>query len=184
MPANDTILVSGTEASTDTMDGGIGQDRILVSAAGGSFVLSGTSRLAGIEQIDGAGVEIRGSSAADTFDFSGISLVNVTAINGLGGADTLKGSAGADIMTGGTSNDSFVFQSGQVTGDDRITDFDLSGNDVIRLVGYSPSVNLAAATSFDAQGALIDLDAIGGDGTIRLAGVTALSFTTEDFVFA
>ena len=43
------------------MDGGIGQDRILVSAAGGSFVLSGTSRLAGIEQIDGADVEIRGA---------------------------------------------------------------------------------------------------------------------------
>ena len=179
---NDTILVSGTEASTDTMDGGIGQDRILVSAAGGSFVLSGTSRLAGIEQIDGAGVEIRGTSAADTFDFSGISLVNVAAINGLGGADTLKGSAGADVMTGGTGNDSFVFQAGQVTGADQITDFDMSGNDVIRLVGYNPSVDLAAATRNVAGGALIEL---GGDGTILLVGVTkSLSFTTEDFVFA
>ena len=73
---------------------------------------------------------------------------------------------------------------GQTTGNDRITDFDASGNDVIRLAGYSPSVNLSGATNFDAEGALIDLTALGGDGSIRLTGVTALSFTTEDFVFA
>ena len=139
---DDTILVSGNQATTDTMDGGAGQDRILVSAAGGNFTLSGTSRLANIEQINGSGVAIQGSSGADTFDFSGISLVSVSAILGLGGADTLIGSGGDDIVTGGTGNDIFVFRLGQTTGNDSITDFDASGNDVIRLAGYSPSVNL------------------------------------------
>ena len=69
-------------------------------------------------------------------------------------------------------------------GADQVTDFDASGNDVIRLVGFSPSSNLAAATTFDSQGALIDLSDIGGSGTIRLTGVTSLSYTTEDFLFA
>jgi hypothetical protein len=54
---------------------------------------------------------------------------------------------------------------------------------VIRLSGFSSSSNLAAATTFDAQGALIDLDLIGGDGSIRLTGVTSLNYTTEDFLF-
>ena len=56
---------------------------------------------------------------------------------------------------------------------------------MIRLVGFGTTLaHVAAATSFDALGALIDLDDLGGDGTIRLAGVTALSFTTEDFILA
>ena len=91
---------------------------------------------------------------------------------------------GADVLTGGFGNDAFVYRIGVAAGADRITDFDASGNDVIRLVGFSPSSNLASATSFDSQGALIDLSDIGGDGSIRLTGVTSLSFTAEDFLFS
>ncbi len=181
---DDTIRISGTEAQTDVMDGGAGNDTILVNAAGGDVFLFSSSRLSGIEHIEGSGVAIRATTGADTLDFSGMSLTGVSAILGLSGNDTLGGGTGNDTLTGGSGNDSFAFHAGVATGDDRITDFDASGNDVIRLIGYASSVNLAAATSFNASGALINLDAIGGDGSILLAGVTALSFTTEDFIFA
>lgn len=180
---DDTIIIRGTEAQTDVMDGGSGQDRILIDAAGGNVTLSLSTRITGVEKIDGAGVGLQGTSGADTLDFSKLALVNVRSLSGLGGADTLSGGTGNDTITGGAGNDTFVFHFGDVTGDDRITDFDASGNDVIRLDGYASNVHLADAVSFDSLGALIDLADIGGHGTIRLAGVTSLNFTTEDFIF-
>jgi Ca2+-binding RTX toxin-like protein len=182
---DDTFRISGNQAQTDTMDGGSGQDQIMANAAGGDVVIESTNRISGVERFDGAGVAIRGTNGADVLDFSGIGeLVNVSSIQGRGGADTLAGGNGDDVLTGGGGNDAFMFRFGIATGNDRITDFDAAGNDVIRLLGYSPAVNLAGATSFDAEGALIDLSFLGGDGSIRLSGVVGLSFTSEDFVFA
>lgn len=180
---DDTIVVRSNEAQTDVMDGGAGQDLILFDAAGGVVTIGSSNRLSAIEQIDGAGVALRGTSSADTLDFSKMALVNVSSLSGLGGNDTISGGTGDDTLTGGAGADTFVFHLGDVSGNDRITDFDMSGNDVIRLDGYS-SAGLAAAISYDSIGALIDLGDLGGDGTIRLAGVTSLSLTTEDFVFA
>jgi Ca2+-binding RTX toxin-like protein len=181
---DDTILISSNQASGDIVDGGFGVDRVLVLAAGGNVTLTNTTRMSGIESFDGAGVTINGSNAADTLDFRAIgTLVNVAAIQGGGGNDVIAGGTGNDTMTGGTGADAFIFAFGLTTGDDVITDFDAAGNDVIRLSGFSSSSNLAAATTFDAQGALIDLDLIGGDGSIRLTGVTSLNYTTEDFLF-
>ena len=74
-----------------------------------------------------------------------------------------------------------------------IADFDLLGNDLIRFVGFgfngaetdqARRDALAAATAFDGRGAEIDLDAIGGDGTILLAGVRSLSFTSAEDSFS
>jgi Ca2+-binding RTX toxin-like protein len=113
-----------------------------------------------------------------------MALTNVAALLGLGGTDTLAGGTGDDVLTGGAGNDSFLFRRDVVTGDDHVTDFDASGNDVIRLVGFGGTTFAAvrAATSFDAAGALIDFHALGGDGTVRLDGVHALTFGAEDFI--
>ena len=183
---DDTIRVFGNQAQTDTIDGGAGLDRIVVDASGGDVFIARTDRISAVERFEGAGVAIRGTTGGDLLDFSSIGdVVNVSAILGLGGADTLAGGNGDDVLTGGSGNDAFVFRIGATSGNDRITDFDASGNDVIRLVGFTPAVDLAAATSFDPLlGALIDLSAIGGDGSLRLSGVAGLSFTTEDFLFA
>ncbi len=181
---DDTIVARTSEALNDVIDGGAGTaDRILIDG-NSSLSLSNTNLITGIERLEGGGGAIVGSSGADTLDFSGISVSGVSSIQGGFGADTIAGGTGADVLIGGSGNDAFVYRIGVAAGADRITDFDVAGNDVIRLVGFSPSSNLAAATTFDAEGALIDLSDVGGSGTIRLAGVTSLSFTTEDFIFS
>ena len=165
------------------MAGGAGLDRILIDTSGIDAVISTTARLSSIEAVGGAGLGLRGTTGANLLDFTGIAVSNVTAISGLEGNDTIAGGTGNDVLTGGAGNDSFLFRFGAATGDDRITDFDASGNDMIRLAGYGAiDAGIAAATSFDAQGAHVNLHLLGGDGTIRLAGVTVLSFTTEDFI--
>ncbi|MFT3973573.1 MAG: hypothetical protein QM699_09025 [Amaricoccus sp.] len=178
----DTIVIRGTEAQSDVIDGGDGQDVLKVDATGGTATLLLSSRITGVETINGGGVGLQGTSAANALDFSKMALVNVTSISGLAGNDTLAGGTGNDTLTGGSGNDTFVFHFGDTTGDDRITDFDASGNDVIRLDGYAATTFLSDAISFNSLGALINLDEIGGHGTIRLAGVTTLSLGSEDFV--
>jgi Ca2+-binding RTX toxin-like protein len=98
------------------------------------------------------------------------------------------------MLAGGAGADSFVDLAGAASGSDTIVDFDLSGNDVIRFVGFdfggasddqARRNALSAASTIDSRGAVIDLDAIGGDGTILLAGVRSLSFASaEDFLFS
>jgi serralysin len=181
---DDTIVVRTNEALNDIIDGGAGTaDRILVEG-NSNLSLSNTNLITGIERLEGGGGAIVGSSGADTLDFSGIMVSGISSIQGGSGADTIGGGTGADVLTGGSGNDAFVYRVGVAAGADRITDFDVGGNDVIRLVGFSASSNLAAATTFDSLGALIDLSDIGGSGTIHLTGVTSLSFTTEDFLFS
>ena len=180
---DDTIIVRGKEAVNDIMDGGNGTaDRMLVDGTN-NLSLTDTSRITGIERLEGSGGAIVGSSSADTLDFSGIAVSGISAIRGGDGADTIGGGTLDDVLTGGSGNDTFVFRIDVAAGSDRITDFDVLGNDVIRLVGFSPSSDLAAATTFDSQGALVDLSEIGGSGTILLTGVTSLNYTTEDFLF-
>jgi VCBS repeat-containing protein len=118
-------------------------------------------------------------------------------INGGSGSDTLFGGGGDDTMIGGTETDTFLFRAGITTGAVRILDFDAAGNDVIRFEGYSFGVAdpstlssqarrnaVRDATVFDGGDAMIDLGALGDSGTIRLVGVTSLTFNTaEDFVF-
>lgn len=180
---NDTLLIRGSEAQTDVLEGGAGADRVLVDPSAGTVTIASSTALTGIETFDGAGVGIRGTTSNNTLDFSKMELVNVLSISGASGNDALSGGTGNDTLAGGAGNDTFVFHFGDVTGNDRITDFDVLGNDVIQLDGYARTVHLTDAVSFDSLGALIDLADIGGHGTIRLAGVSALSFTTEDFVF-
>lgn len=133
--------------------------------------VSGTSGADAVNGTSGHDI-LRGLAGADT-------------MAGLGGNDTLDGGLGNDVLTGGAGDDSFIFHRAEAAGADRITDFDTSGNDAIHLVGFATTfAAISAATSFDTDGALVDLHALGGDGSIRLAGVTTLSFATEDFILA
>ncbi|PJN95799.1 hypothetical protein CNY89_06400 [Amaricoccus sp. HAR-UPW-R2A-40] len=160
-----------------------------------------------------------GTDADEVFDFSTFaSVVDLAAIRSGGGADTIIGSSageiieggsgadvidprgGTDTVTGGTGNDTFRFVDGVAYGSNTITDFDASGNDAIRLVGFDYGVAnpdaltnsqrvgfVREATSLVGGVATIDLDALGGSGEIRLANVTALgqlSFSIEDFLFS
>lgn len=200
---DDTILIRGIEAQTDWIDGGDGIDTIRVDKAG-AVTLNGTERISSVEVFDGFGQIIQGTKAAETFDFrSFASVIEVAAVragsgndalfgsaaadvfDGVAGNDTLDGGYGSDRLTGGTGNDTFRFVFGAQSGTDTITDFDGSGNDVIRLAGFAgvTAQDVRDATVFDSAGASIDLTAIGGEGSILLAGVRSLTFGAEDFVF-
>ena len=86
---DDLIIVRGTEAQGDTMTGGTGIDTLRITgtadltAPRAATSPSGTSRLSNIEQINGSGVAIQGSSGADTFHFSGVKCVSAAPL-GLG----------------------------------------------------------------------------------------------------
>ncbi|MCZ8183888.1 MAG: M10 family metallopeptidase C-terminal domain-containing protein [Beijerinckiaceae bacterium] len=86
----------------DNVNGGAGHDILEATAPG---VTIGLSAIAGIEAIYGFGdTVILGSSAANTFDFSAVTITG-SAINGGGGHDTITGTADYDMIYGGTGND-------------------------------------------------------------------------------
>ena len=208
---DDTFLILGVEARGDVFFGGVGVDTLFVRTGRNPMTLT-TINVDGVERFDGSNWRIAGTTAADTLDFTQFDeAVNVGYIETFNGADvirgggwtdvffggsgndTLSGGGGSDTMTGGGSSDTFVFAASDAFGDDRIVDFDGNGNDFLRFEGFGfggatsnagRRAALQDATDFDAQGALIDLGDIGGNGSIRLVGVAALDFVaSEDFVF-
>ncbi|MBP7242088.1 peroxidase family protein [Amaricoccus sp.] len=210
---NDIILISGTQARNDAINGGAGLADTIRITANGDATLAGTNRISNVEIFEGSGRAVLGTDNDDVLDFSKFAAVSGVAsirgmrgndtITGMSGADslfggrgndTLDGNGGGDTFVGGNGNDTFRFVSGASGGNHRIDDFDASGNDVIRLVGFSELAGLtnaqrvaavADATTFDGSGATIDLDDLGGSGEIFLAGVssTRLGFSAEDFTF-
>lgn len=216
---DDVFLVRTDTALTDTINGGAGVDRIQLDLTTADLTLNGTTRISEVEIFDAGGRAVLGTASGEVFDFSTFaSVVNLAAIRSGAGADTVTGSAlgevivggdgndildprgGVDTITGGTGNDTFRFLDGIAYGTDTITDFDASGNDTIRLVGFDYGVAnpdaltngqrvafVQAATALVGGVAVIDLDALGGSGDVRLANVTALnqlSFSVEDFLFS
>ena len=137
---DDTFVIRGSEAQGDTMAGGAGLDRILVDTSGIDAVISTTARLSTSRRSTAPGSACAAPPAPTCSTSPACAVSNVTAISGLEGNDTLAGGTGDDVLTGGAGNDSFVFRFGAATGDDRITDFDASGNDVIRLAGYGATM--------------------------------------------
>jgi uncharacterized protein YjiK/2',3'-cyclic-nucleotide 2'-phosphodiesterase (5'-nucleotidase family)/Ca2+-binding RTX toxin-like protein len=101
---NDLILVD-PNSGFDNVNGGAGIDTIRATA---NNTVIGLSALAGIETISSGGftnVSIMGSTAADTLDFSGVTLSGITVIDGNNGNDTITGSTGNDTILGGIGND-------------------------------------------------------------------------------
>jgi Ca2+-binding RTX toxin-like protein len=102
----DDVLIYGTGSNGfDAVDGGLGNDRIVVNA---NNVTIGLSSIVGIEQISAAGfsgAKILGSAASDSFDFSAVTLTGITSIDAGSGNDTVTGSAGDDIILAGAGND-------------------------------------------------------------------------------
>lgn len=138
---NDTIVVRTNEALGDTIDGGAGTaDRILVDGSS-DLVLTNTTRITGIERLEGGGGAILGSSSADVLNFSGIAVSGISSIQGLDGADTITGGTGNDVLAGGLGNDTlgggggqdtFLFDSALTSNIDTLADFD-SPTDTIQL---------------------------------------------------
>ena len=154
----------------DTITGGAGTDRVLGGA--GSDKIRGN---AGNDLLYGDGDNDRliGNGGNDTM---------------LGGAglDLLIGGMGDDSLTGGTEADVFLIRSSR-NGDDVITDFE-QGTDridlsALGLVDFSALSGTPGALS-EANGALvIDLDLLGGSGSVTVTGLTLATVDATDFLY-
>ncbi len=185
--AGDDVFKFAAGDGIDSFDGGTGFDRILATTAN---AIIGISALAGIELIDAggfAGVSIIGSSAADTFDFSGTTLVGITQIDAGSGNDSVTGSAGSDTLVLGSGNDVFhagggddVFIARAGAGSDVIDGGE--GNDRIVAAAANVTINVAGLTSIEAIDAngFANVSLIGTSlvDTIDLSGValTGIAF--------
>ena len=58
---------------------------------------------------------IEGGRYSDNLDFSQTLLINIAAISGLRGADTIAGSQTADVIEGGAGNDTLYGRAGDDT---------------------------------------------------------------------
>jgi serralysin len=138
----DDFVIGG--AGADTLNGGSGVDTADYSASASGVVVNLQSNSA-----------TGGDAQGDTFN----SIENVT---GSASSDTLygrnsaanrlDGGAGADILWGGTGNDTFVFRAGQANGD-IVFDFNGAGaaaGDQILLEGYGTLEQGARFTRIDA----------------------------------
>ncbi|MAY46765.1 MAG: hypothetical protein CML65_16110 [Rhodobacteraceae bacterium] len=179
---------------SDVGYGGTGADR-LWGGEGDDFLFGeqGRDRLTGDDGNDllnggnGDDVLIGGRGHDSLYGGSGVdALVGGTRedfLQGWAGNDRLTGGAGADVFSLG---DDAAGPQSIVTGDDIIFDFQ-DGIDRIDLGGIAIDPltfarDLAAATTQrSASATQIDLDQLGGDGSVILVGVTADQIDASDF---
>jgi hypothetical protein len=90
----DVFAFAGSEALGDVFDGGAGIDKVEVTGTAAARLTSFAAAASnGIEQWDGNGQGIIGTSAADSLDFSRLTQVTGwSAIDGSGGDDQITGS--------------------------------------------------------------------------------------------
>jgi Ca2+-binding RTX toxin-like protein len=101
----DDIIRVGADDGFDSVNGGAGVDQILATAAN---TVIGLSSITAVESINGggnAGVIVRGTDAANVFNFSAVTLTGVTRVEGGNGADTITGSIGDDTLNGDNGAD-------------------------------------------------------------------------------
>jgi len=190
--SGDDMITGG--AGDDSIDGGTGSDRIR-AGTGDDNILgdSGQDTIFG-----GAGADsINGGDSRDTIFGEGDDDVILgggdrdVLIGGKGddaldagnGRDTLDGGSGDDTLTGGTGDDVFVFD--RKAGDDSITDFTIN-TDLIDLSAFGidfAAFTAADAVTLNANTTVIDLDALGGSGSITVEGPNFGGFIEQDFLF-
>jgi Ca2+-binding RTX toxin-like protein len=198
---NDTIVISGTEGASDTLDGGADTDTLSLTSA--TVTLKNFDATASlIEQLQGKNTALRGDGDNNSFDLSGLAVVsglksvdggtgNDTIIGvdldtysddlrGNSGIDRLTGGKGDDKLAGGSDDDTFVFDTTDFD-HDTIADFG-SGFDVIEFDNAVFADFTAVQNAMEQVGddTVITLDA---DNTITLTDVVASQLTTNDFTF-
>ncbi|MEO0681316.1 MAG: M10 family metallopeptidase C-terminal domain-containing protein, partial [Pseudomonadota bacterium] len=100
-------------------------------------------------------------------------------------ADLIVGGRGDDMLTGGQFTDTFVF--GRRDGEDVITDFE-GGVDRIDLTAFGFDAGdfaarvLPALSSNGAGGSFLDLDALGGRGSVMIEGLRFADADASDFI--
>jgi len=179
---DDTFLVAGTGDGFDVFAGGAGQDRILGGAGDDTIgIYRSFNPASSVELIDGGGGTnvLRGTDSADTLDFSATGLARIARLEGGGGKDVIRGSAGADVilgqsgddtLTGNAGGDTFCFAPG--SGRDVVTDF--APGDVLRFEGQALA---GVSVTRDGSAAVIRFDDGAGQVTLRDVDPADLGYT-------
>ena len=199
---NDTINGS---LGDDSQFGGAGDD-LLIGNVGADFFDGGEGNdtLDFLYTSDDVAIDL----AAETVTFSNgfveqlVSIENIVAgsgnnvligddginlLDGGGGNDRLTGGQGSDVLTGGAGDDTFVFAGS--FGQDIITDFSMSTNEVINLSGVIGVTSISDLTFVDSNGSTIlrfDLDGDGmldDDLSITISNQSLTAVDTDQFVF-
>ena len=175
--SGDDWLVGG--AGSDTLVGGLGIDILhyLDSTVGVTVDLAANAVSGGYASGDTiSGFEnVYGSNFNDTLTGD----ANANDLRGNSGNDIIKGGSGNDWIFGGAGNDTFRFDE-ILFGDDQIIDFE-GGLDKL-------SFNLSVADSFSdfvitGNGTTSVTVALGTE-SIVVAGATAITLTSSDFLFS
>lgn len=171
----DDVFLIGTGTGTDVFDGGNGSDAIEASA---DNAVVGIGGIAGIEAIRGIGylnVRIVATAAADSLDFSRITLASIALIDGGAGNDTLIGSAGNDILFGNSGTD--VLRGGE--GDDTLQ-FSATSLDQFHGDGGMDTLQARAVGSTIVWGNVSGIERVDGGGFAGVAILGASGANTID----
>lgn len=192
---DDLFIIGGSEY--DTFDGGAGNDTVQLAELTVSSRMK-LDDLAGVEVLNLNGFALRGTSASDNYDFSGLTTVlyGGNAINLLGGTNnSFIGHSGADFVIVEDGNINFSGGGGNdiLTVTDASTQFDGGdGNDLLRLSGLNSITSISGGAGTDMvqltgnttlRGAVFDATA--GIERLDLAGFTLSgSSSSELFNFS
>lgn len=173
---NDVFRYLGGDEGFDALNGGAGTDTL--EAIGYGAVI-GLSSITAIETITGLGdTVIQGSAAANTLNFSTVSLAGIACIDGGDGNDNITGSNGDDIIWGGNGADRLTGGNGfdQLTGNlgNDIFDFNAAGESAVGswadiIADFTKGQDKLDLTTIDANSALA------GDQNFSFVGAAAFT---------
>ena len=156
MPATVTIRIVGF-VGADKIDGGAGTDTITLTGTSADLNAATDAQIVGVEAVSAAGasagVTIDLHNQSDGFTITGSAFADT--ITGSSGADTIVGGSGGDTLTGGAGADIFAYKA--------IADL---------LAGAG---NFDTIVDFTAGTDQLDLSAISGLTTFKIAGLTSAS---------
>ena len=135
---------------TDTIDGGVGFDVLALTATSSDLNTATDAQVSNIENVQAfnaaAGVTINLSNQTESLFIAG-SLAGADIIVGGSGNDTLQGLGGADTLDGRDGSDTYYIPAGSdVVAGETISDTGSSGTDAILIFGGTISVDFTSAT--------------------------------------
>lgn len=187
---SDFIDFEGANSGFDAVSGGLGTDTLRAILRNSVIGLSSISGVEAITSNGFAGVYILGSAAANTLDFSAVTLTAIDRIDGGAGndiitgssaADTILASGGDDNLSGDLGDDRFVVD-GTTGGFDAISGG--LGNDTIVASASNTRIGLRSVSGIE----LITADVFSGvtisgsinADTLDLSSVTLVGITQID----
>lgn len=165
---NDIFRYLGGDEGFDALNGGAGTDTVQATGYG---AVIGLTSITAVEAINGLGdTLIQGSAAANTLNFSTVTLSGIVAIDGGDGNDNITGSNGDDVIYGGNGVDRLTGGNGfdQLRGD--------AGNDIF-------DFNAVAESSVGSLSDII-LDFVKGQDKVDITTIDANSALAGDQNFS